>query len=130
MKLSELPDDFTPEQFRQLDADALNKLPYTVHKLYCGLKNCNCGTNVRNYGIEPYYLLHRNSKSFLNNPFKYWWNLQQRFMICGKHWEFYNRLVKRFGEGVVQTKLIKEANVMSPVIKSVNQAIEKIEERV
>jgi hypothetical protein len=38
MKLSELPDDFTPEQFMQLDADALNQLPYTIYKLTVALK--------------------------------------------------------------------------------------------
>jgi hypothetical protein len=47
--------------------------------------------------------------------------------MCYKHWKFYDRMILRFGEDVVQRKLIRGTNVFSSIIRSVNQGTEKIE---
>lgn len=134
MKLAELPDDFTPEQFKQLDKEALDSLPYTVIKWNCQVKGCCNGTTVRDYGIHPWYFLNRNSKNANKNPTDYWKGIQnQKFsnwLLCGKHNMFFKRLEKSFDLDSIIYKLCDWDKIKidtTKIIRSVNQGVEKIE---
>jgi hypothetical protein len=131
MKLEELPDDFTPEQFMQLDKEALDSLPYTVLKWNCQCKKCSNGTTIRDYGIYPFYFLNRNSKYAARKPEEYWYKIIQggNYWLCGKHWKFFQRLKKKYDEGFIYHKLCdyyKQRIDFKKIIRSVNQGVEKI----
>lgn len=106
MKLSQLPDDFTPEQFMQLDKESLDQIPYTVMHLNCHGKGCKNGTHVRDYGVSPYYFLHRNSRGAANNPGKYWLNLSRKMWLCAKHWKILDRLGPIYGYPKVEERVL------------------------
>lgn len=108
MKLSEIPDDCTPEQFMQLDKESLDQIPYKRMRFVCQVKGCTNGTHVRDYGLEPWYFLDRNSKYAKLAPAELWYNLNVRFWLCGKHYKFYDKLVKIYGVEATQAKLLTE----------------------
>lgn len=97
MKLDQLPDDFTPEQFRKLDKEALDAIPYTRRRWLCQCKGCTNGTHVRDYGLGEFSRygiwawLDRNSKDAAKNPGEYWMG-PNNYWLCGKH----NAMFKRF----------------------------------
>lgn len=94
MKLKDLPDDFTPEQFRRLDKESLDAIPYTRLRWLCQCKGCNNGTHVRDYGIG-WWFLDRNSKNSFKNPSDYWMGMNN-YWLCGKHNRLFKRLTSRF----------------------------------
>jgi hypothetical protein len=101
MKLKDLPDDFTPEQFRQLDKESLDAVQYVRRRWLCQVKNCKNGTHVRDYGLEPFNprgiwaFLDRNSKGATENPRNYWMG-PNNYWLCSKHNALFKRLIKRF----------------------------------
>lgn len=128
MKLSDLPDDFTPLQFRQLDKDALDAVPFTRMRWLCQCKGCNNGTHVRDYGIG-WYFLDRNSKAAAKNPRDYWMGINN-YWLCGKHWKFFKRLEKTYGHEAVFNKLIDQAKtVLIPMDNQNMETVRRIEER-
>lgn len=124
MKIEELKDDFTYQDFKHLDKSELDILPYEIYRWDCCCKDCSNGTTVRDYGFAPHYFLNRNSKKSFQTPRIYWCNLDLQVWFCGKHFSYY----KRFGFEVMWDKYIdhnKPKNVGGLVKKS-NQNIEKI----
>lgn len=101
MKLDQLPDDFTPEQFRRLDKESLDAVPFVRRRWLCQVKNCTNGTHIRDYGLGPFNqrgiwaFLDRNSKNAQKNPSDYWMG-PNNYWLCGKHNALFKRLVKRF----------------------------------
>lgn len=95
MKLQDLPDDFTFDQFRRLDKAGLDAVPYTLLHWACQCKGCKNGTTVRDYGLTGWFFLHRNSKAAERDPSSYWmgWN---NYWLCGKHNKLFKRLVKSY----------------------------------
>lgn len=105
MKLQDLPQDFTPEQFMALDKESLDAVPYTLKKWFCQCKSCQNGTTVRDYGLERYYFLHRNSKAAAKNTHDYWMGMGN-IWLCGKHNKLFKRLEKSFDIQSIWGKLI------------------------
>jgi hypothetical protein len=131
MTLAELPNDFTPQQFMQLDKPSLDRLPYDIYKWNCQCKGCDNGTTVRDYGIAPFYFLNRNSKYCFEHPKEYWHRVYQggNFWLCGKHLKFYNRLKKIYGERATYLRLCHyEKARIGELIRKVNFEIEMINE--
>lgn len=101
MKLEQLPDDFTREQFMQLDKESLDAVPYIRRRWLCQVKNCTNGTHVRDYGLEPFNgrgiwaLLDRNGKGITKNP-RDWWMGPNNYWLCGKHNAMFKRLKNHF----------------------------------
>lgn len=107
MKLEELPDDFTVNQFLALDRDALDQIPYELKKWQCQIKGCTNGTTVRDYGLEErWYHLHRNSKYAKSHPVELWLNLESQFWMCSKHYKFFHKMVDRFGRDHAYRRLV------------------------
>lgn len=106
MKLSELPDDFTPEQFMRIDREGLDQVPYELKKWRCQAKGCCNGTKVRDYGILPWVWAHRNSQYSYRVPQAYWVNVSTHFNMCAKHLKMFKRLVKQFDFRSVYDKLM------------------------
>jgi hypothetical protein len=107
MRLEDLPDDFTPEQFMQLDREGLDQVPYEVKKWICQAKGCKNGTKVRDYGILPWIWLHRNSKYSHRVPHAYWCDTSNRFNMCGKHSKMFRHLEKIYGFSASYDKLMQ-----------------------
>ena len=122
MNLQDLNDDPSSEDIRQLDKESLDVLPYNILKWDCCFKGCDCGTTVRDYGLQPFYFLNRNSKEALRNPEKYWNDLSRIRWFCGKHWKYYQRL----GPEYVFKKFCIDKGFPIEVVKNVNQRNEKI----
>jgi hypothetical protein len=108
MKLEQLPDDFTPQQFMQLDRESLEQIPYTRMKWFCVCKGCNNGTHIRDYGIG-WYFLDRNSKNSWKNPRAYWRGRNDCY-ICSKHWLLWQRLEKKFDYDHIFRRLVGSYN--------------------
>ncbi|RYZ49912.1 MAG: hypothetical protein EOP49_15165 [Sphingobacteriales bacterium] len=81
MTLDELPEDFTPDQFMQLDRASLDLVPYDTVRWQCKIKLCKRYTRMRDYGIAPWYY----------HPRMGWKNPYRNWLMCSKHW-------KRFGK--------------------------------
>lgn len=127
MKLFELPDDFTTEQFKQLDKESLDQIPYDLCKKYCQCKGCKNGTKVRDYGLGSTFFLHRNSKDASKNPSEYWLG-KNNYWICGKHRRFWDRLEKQYGFEATYKKLLDLTGLKElELIKKVNATTEFIE---
>lgn len=105
MKLCDLPDDFTSEQFMQLDKESLDSIPYEQKKWQCQCKGCTNGTHVRDYSLSPFFFLDRNSKYCREHPEEYWNNLNFRYWLCGKHRKMFDRLEKMYGNEKTYLKL-------------------------
>lgn len=127
MTLEQLPHDFTPEQFMQLDKESLDQIPYQRRKWYCQCKKCDNGTYVRDYGITPYFFLDRNSKNSFVKTADYWSNLNRHIWLCNKHLKFVKRLAKIYGDEKAENKLFDSVlpskgklseplNEMNPII--------------
>lgn len=98
MKLHELPDDFTEEQFMQLDRESLDTIEYSSRKWICNCKGCTNWTAIRDYGIMPYVYHPRKGWG--------WTNLERVYFLCGKHNKFFKRLLKSFSKATVEQKLL------------------------
>lgn len=110
ISLDKLPEDFTHEQFMSLDRESLDKIDYQLFKWHCQCKGCNRGTLVRDYGISPFFMFHRNSISSHKRPEKYWRNLNLVYLLCGKHFKFFERLGKRFETDHIELKMLDYDN--------------------
>jgi len=129
MKLADLPNDFTPDQFRQLDKESLDAVPFVRLRWLCQCKGCNNGTHVRDYGLEIWFFLDRNSKAAARNPRDYWMG-RRNYWLCGKHNKFFKRLKKRFDFDHVWRRLIDPAKEVLVECDRKNMAIVKqIEKR-
>jgi hypothetical protein len=111
VKLADLPDDFTRDQFMQLDKESLDAVPYIRRRWLCQVKNCPNGTHVRDYGLEPFNgrgiwaFLDRNGKGATANPRNYWMG-PNNYWLCGKHNRLFKRLLKRFTVDHIFSKVI------------------------
>lgn len=112
MKLEDLPDDFTPEQFRRLDRESLDQVPYTLMKWVCFCTGCNNGTKIRDYGIG-WYLLHRNSKRSHTIPEDYWRG-RNNIYLCGKHGYLFDKLENRFDIAHIYRRLFGDDYATRP----------------
>ncbi len=129
MKLSELPDDFTDEQFMRLDKEGLDEVPYTRMRWLCQCKGCMNGTHVRDYGLEAHYFLDRNSKAAAQNPSNYWMGLGN-YWLCSKHNKLFKRLEKSFELEHIFNKLIDWTKaVRVPIEGSGLDTVRKIEQK-
>jgi hypothetical protein len=133
MKLDQLPDDFTPEQFRQLDKESLDAVPYTRLRWLCQCKGCTNGTHVRDYGLVEFNprgiwaFLDRNSKAAAKNPADYWMG-PNNYWLCGKHNRLFKRLAKRFDmEHIWRRMLDIEKEVLVPVDSAHMATVKQIE---
>lgn len=133
MKLSELPDDFTPEQFRQLDKESLDAIPFTRLRWLCQCKGCTNGTHVRDYGLGKWWLLDRNSKGIAKDTSGYWMGLYN-YWLCGKHNRLFKRLEKRFDIEHIWRRLLDPTKEVRIEIKtgdlSTIKRVEKHEKKV
>lgn len=111
MKLADLPNDFTPEQFRQLDKESLDAVPFVRFRWLCQCKGCQNGTHVRDYGLGSWWFLDRNSKAAENDPRRYWMG-RRNYWLCGKHNKLFKRLEKRFDFEHIWRRLIDPAKVV------------------
>ena len=91
MKLEDLPDDFTPEQFMELDADSLNQIPFETGKWQCKIKFCKCFTRVRGYSINPFFYHKRGTKDLKTGLMVHWFDCRNRFFICQKHKKYWKK---------------------------------------
>lgn len=122
MKLHELPDDFTGDQIRELDRDGLDALPYSILAWECCVQGCTGGTAVRDYGLAPWFLLHRNSKAFDRNPGKFWVKCDRTVWLCSKH----NKQYKQDGAIKFFRNTDHSLNPPVKILKQVNTNIEII----
>jgi hypothetical protein len=99
-------DDLSIDQLAAMSREELDNIPYELKKWKCHCKNCSNGTKVRDYGISPWYFIHRNSKQSLKKPIEYWKNLTNIMWLCGRHRKLYDRLVKKFERNHVHEKMI------------------------
>ena len=131
MKLSQLPDDFTPQQFMQLDKESLDQIPYDRYKWYCQCKGCSNGTHVRDYSSEPWYFIDRNGKGATNRPDKYWVDVSCHYWTCSKHNKFVRRMVKTYGWEATAKKLLDFNKVTLDYVSSVSvtQQIETLNDK-
>jgi hypothetical protein len=106
MRLDQLPDDFTPEQFMQLDKESLDKIPFDRKRWLCQCKGCSNGTHIRDYGLSPFYFLDRNSKRSFDKTADYWSNLNTTYWLCGKHAKWIKKLGKTFESNHIQKRLL------------------------
>lgn len=127
MKLEDLPDDFTPEQFRQLDKKSLDAVPFTRMRWLCQCKGCKNGTHVRDYGIG-WYFLDRNSKAAAKNPHDYWMGVRN-YWLCGKHNAMFKRLKNRFEFEHIWRRFIDENKTVLVSIEDADnmQTVKQIE---
>lgn len=101
MKLADLPDDFTIQQFKQLDKESLDAVPYVRRRWLCQCKGCTRGTHVRDYGLAPFNgrgiwaWLDRNSKWANSHPTELWMG-PNNYWLCGKHNAMFKRLKGKF----------------------------------
>ena len=90
MKLSDLPDDFTPDQFMQLNAESLEQVSFTVVRWQCKIKLCKCFTRLRDYGLDPLYYSKRGIIS-PDGKVIHWVNTREIFLICRKHKKYWGK---------------------------------------
>lgn len=132
MKLKDLPDDFTREQFMQLDKESLDAVPYTRMRWLCQCKGCKNGTTVRDYGLGGgprglWAFLDRNSKNAEKNPSDYWMG-PNNYWLCGKHNKLFKRLEKRFDFEHVWRRFIDEGKtVLAPLDSKQMSTVKQIE---
>lgn len=136
MKLKDLPNDFTPEQFMQLDKESLDAIPYVRVRWLCQCKGCTNGTHVRDYGLSEFSsfgiigFLDRNSKNAAKNPREYWMR-QNNYWLCGKHNQLFKRLRKRFDFDHVWRRLIDMAKPVTFVVDTENmETVKQIEKKI
>lgn len=131
MKLQDLPPDFTPNQFIQLDKESLDMVPYDTKKWCCQCKGCTNGTRVRDYGIAPFFFLDRNSKRAAAKTADYWCDLRRNYWLCNKHLKFFKRLSKIYGEKKTADKMLE---IVAPVNKVVPmewfKVMQQVEEKI
>jgi len=87
------------QELMKMSDKELDMVPFDVVKLICQVKGCKCHTKIRDYGLNPIYYVRRSVKN-------QWWNIYYTFFLCPKHWKFYNKLVKLYGQDHVQQKII------------------------
>ena len=85
MKLDQLPEDFTADQFMQLDKEELNNIPFDTVRWQCMIKMCNHFTRMRDYGLRNEAIGRR---LFYHKRFV-WVDTYKQYFICGKHWKRY-----------------------------------------
>lgn len=105
MKLADLPHDFTDRQFMTLDKESLDQIPYTRLRWLCQCKGCKNGTHIRDYGLDGWYLLDRNSKHAAKNIHDYWMG-RNNYWLCGKHNQLFKKLEQRFDFDHIRSKFI------------------------
>lgn len=84
---------------REMPVEELMKIPYSIVKWPCQCKRCTNGTKVYDFGISPWFF----------SPRKRWgWNnLVDRYLICGKHNKFLNRMMKQgFTRERIEEKIV------------------------
>lgn len=125
MRIEDLPEEPTIEDFKNLSKQELDRIPYDVLKAKCCFAGCKNGTTVRDYGFAPVFFLNRNSKAAAKCPKLYWMNFDLMVWYCGKHWQY----LKRLGTEYVWQQYNIEKNIPVEVIKRVNQDTEFIEKK-
>lgn len=135
MKLADLPDDFTPEQFRQLDKESLDAIPFVRRRWLCQCKGCTRGTHVRDYGLEEFNprgiwaLLDRNSQDAAKHPDRYWMG-PNNYWLCGRHDALFKRMRGKFDfEHVWRRFIDPEKIVVVDCPGETNGIIKRIESR-
>lgn len=130
IKLADLPNDFTPAEFMQLDKESLDAVPFVRFRWLCQCKGCQNGTHVRDYGLGDRWFLDRNSKRAHDNPREYWMR-RNNYWLCGKHNRFFKKLEKRFDFEHVWRRLIDPGKTVIVEIPAtrVPTIVEPIEKR-
>lgn len=133
MKLKDLPDDFTREQFMLLDKESLDAVPFTRLRWLCQCKGCTNGTHVRDYGLVDFNprgiwaFLDRNSKYAAKNPSDYWMG-PNNYWLCGKHNRLFKRLKGRFDfEHIWKRFIDTDKIILIPADTSPMATVKKIE---
>lgn len=126
MKLKDLPDDFTPAQFRQLDRESLDAVPYVRRRWLCQCKGCTNGTHVRDYGLVElnglgiWAWLDRNSKNSRLKPSEYWMG-PNNYWLCGKHNKLFKRLESIYGIEHTWNRLIDTSKIVVVAIPGADE---------
>lgn len=84
------------ELYAMSDAELL-LVPFDLVKWQCSGKKCCRGTKARDYGIAPKYFHTRKSIRFFD--------INDWFWMCEKHFKLYKRLLKSFPKDAVCAKL-------------------------
>ncbi len=101
------------KELMEMSREQLDLVPFDTLKWICGFKKCNCHTKIRDYGLGDLFY-HPKMATLPNffNPFNV-------FFVCGKHWKFYNKLVKIYGQRKTINKVIDlEKERLIPIIKN------------
>jgi hypothetical protein len=73
-------------ELKAMSKEELENVPHQTVWWLCCYKGCNNGTRVRDYGIAPEYW---GKQEGFFNP-------NDRWILCGKHWKFFKRLKLHF----------------------------------
>lgn len=82
-------------ELKAMSKEELDNVPYETVWWICEAKGCCRGTRVRDYGIGPEYWDKRYG----------FFSINERFILCAKHWPFWQRLIKNFDKALVARKL-------------------------
>lgn len=86
------------KELMAMSESEIEMVPFDVVKLICQVKGCKCYKRIRDYGLSPLYYVKQHKGK--------WWNIDNTFLLCSKHWKFYEKLVKLYGVAHVQQKII------------------------
>lgn len=123
MKIEDLPIEPTIDDFKKLDKESIDRIPYDILRAKCCFAGCKNGTTVRDYGFAPVFFLNRNGKRATKFPRLYWMDFDELRWFCEKHYQY----LKRNGGEYVFRQYNIEKEIPSEVIKRVNQDTEFIE---
>lgn len=99
-------------ELKSMTQEELDLVQFDEVKWICAGKNCNRGTNVRDYGIGPTYY-HKRMK---------WVDITKEWIACAKHWKIYKRLIKKFPIEKVHEKIFDHSkNKIITGFKKVNK---------
>ncbi|RKS00434.1 hypothetical protein [Flavobacterium sp. 102] len=82
-------------ELKSMPQEELDNVPFQIVWWICEAKGCCRGTRVRDYGIGPEYWDKRYG----------FFSINERFILCAKHWKFWQRLIKNFDKNTVARKL-------------------------
>lgn len=86
------------QELMSMSQKELDLVAYDTVELICQVKGCKCYKRIRDYGLSPIYYVKQHKGR--------WWNINKTFFLCSKHWKFYNRLSKLYGQEHIQRKII------------------------
>lgn len=92
----------TSDEFdlRKMSDEDLDKVPSDIMYWICQGKGCNCYSKVKTYGDFPFF---RFRKEWISMD----GSIPRNFLMCGKHFKMWKRLIKNYDEDKVYQKIMK-----------------------